>query len=117
MGDYTPHWEGFGRIPPQGGPQAYRTTTSERGGAVGKCILHWRKLCTTGLYVSSPPDPPCLSHFLQVPWDIPLRVAQRLDGRGAQPSEGATEVGAAVQDVEQGWRECLDLGDNLRGGG
>ena len=28
----TPHWEGFGRIPPQGFPQAYREVTFQRKG-------------------------------------------------------------------------------------
>ena len=32
MGDDTPHWEGFGRIPPQGGPQADGKATSDREG-------------------------------------------------------------------------------------
>ena len=32
MGDDTPHWEGFGRIPPQGGTQADREATWEREG-------------------------------------------------------------------------------------
>ena len=32
MGDYTAHWEFLGRIPSQGGPQADRTTTSDRTG-------------------------------------------------------------------------------------
>ena len=29
VGDYTTHWEVFGRIPPQGGPQADGTETAE----------------------------------------------------------------------------------------
>ena len=32
MGDDTPHWEGFGRIPPQDGPQDDGTTILERAG-------------------------------------------------------------------------------------
>ena len=32
MGHDTPHWEDFGRIPPQGGPQADVETTPERMG-------------------------------------------------------------------------------------
>ena len=32
MGDDAAHWEGVGRIPPQGGPQAERGETLERGG-------------------------------------------------------------------------------------
>ena len=30
VGNDTVHWEGFGQIPPQGGPKADRETTSER---------------------------------------------------------------------------------------
>ena len=32
VGRDTLHWEGFGRIPPQGGPQSDREATSERMG-------------------------------------------------------------------------------------
>ena len=32
VGHDTPHWEGFGRIPPQGGPQAHEEETSEKTG-------------------------------------------------------------------------------------
>ena len=34
MGEDTKHWEGFGRIPPQGDPKAEGTTTAE-GGLMG----------------------------------------------------------------------------------
>ena len=30
VGHYSLHWEGFGRIPPQGGPQADGEATSKR---------------------------------------------------------------------------------------
>ena len=32
MGPYSAYEEGFGQIPPQGGPQAERKTTAERTG-------------------------------------------------------------------------------------
>ena len=32
MGHETPHWEGLGKIPPQGGPQADREEASEKKG-------------------------------------------------------------------------------------
>ena len=38
VGDDTPHWEGFGWIPPQVGPQADREATSERKGLTGRRI-------------------------------------------------------------------------------
>ena len=32
VGDDTTHWEGFGRIPPQGGPKDDGMTTSDQAG-------------------------------------------------------------------------------------
>ena len=34
VGDDTAHWEGFGRIPQQGGTQADSTATAERGNRI-----------------------------------------------------------------------------------
>ena len=59
MGNDTVHWEGFGQIPPQGGPQADRETTSKRTGrwmgvstAEGSDV---RGSITGGRYLSLPP--------------------------------------------------------------
>ena len=61
--------------------------------------------------------PPFPSHTLQVTWESPLGVGRQLNGGGAQPSAGATEVGADVQGVKQGGHICPDLRENLCGGG
>ena len=45
---------------------------------------------------------PCPGHLLEVPWDIPLDIGQRLDNGGPQHSEGTTEVGTDVHGVDQG---------------
>ena len=42
VGDNTTHWEGFGRIPPQGGLQADGEENLREDGAVDGCIPLWR---------------------------------------------------------------------------
>ena len=38
-------------------------------------------------------------------------------GGGAQPTEGAKEVGATVHGIGKGGNGCPEVGNNLRGGG
>ena len=61
-------------------------------------------------------DPPCLSHLLQVPGEIPIGVGRRLAGSGAQLTEGAAEVEVTVQGVGKGGHGCPYLGKNICGG-
>ena len=62
-------------------------------------------------------DPPFSIHLLQVPWEVPIGVGRRLDGGGAQPTEGATEVDATIQGVGKVGRGLPDLRKNLLGSG
>ena len=47
-------------------------------------------------------DPPRPGHLLQVPWESPIGVGRKLSSSGPKPLAGTTEVGVAVQGVDQG---------------
>ena len=59
-------------------------------------------------------DPPQTSILLQVPWESSVDAGRRLVRGGAQPKEGAIEVGATNQSVGNRGLGCPDVGKDLR---
>ena len=72
-----------GILPQWGGKEA---ATPGRGGGTGGDKDNYHSI----------QYPLCPTQFLQVPWEIAIGVGQRLARCCPQPSEGTTEVGAAI---------------------
>ena len=62
-------------------------------------------------------DPPCPRLLFQVPRESSINIGKWMDSGGAQPLEGATEVGMTGQGVGKIGRGWADLRKDLRGGG